>query len=166
MDYSFTDKYNIIDVLRCRFFDTFTQGIMCVNGKFQCYTLEPFVYPEVLSLRDFKAQKEVEKSYRKRYLACPSGIYDLTLKVASPLYVSKSWSRLFNGGFMPRVLTSSHDGLLIHPGNYDTDTKGCVLVGSTFNDHGVYNSIQTFKILYTKLKSFKQPIKIRFTDVR
>lgn len=156
--------YNIIDIIRCRSLHGATFGVMFVNDKFQCYTLEPYFDPyfDKLKIYDFKSQKDVEKNMRKRYLAVPSGIYDLSLDIISPLYASKTWAQQFNQGKMPRVMCKTHDGILIHPGNYLKDTKGCILVGSSFNDHGIFNSIQTFKVLYNKLKSFKFPIKIQF----
>lgn len=156
--------YNIIDVIRCRSLHGATFGVMFVNDKFQCYTLEPYFNPDWDNLKsyDFKAQKEVEKNMHKRYLAVPSGIYDLRLDIVSPLYASKSWSKQFNQGKMPRVMCSTHDGILIHPGNYLKDTKGCLLVGNSFTEYGVFDSTQAFKTLYNKLKSFKYPIKIHY----
>lgn len=35
--------------------------------------------------------------------------------------------------------------ILIHAGNYPKDTEGYILLGSTFSDEGVFNSLSTLK---------------------
>jgi hypothetical protein len=56
----------------------------------------------------------------------PLGIYEV-------VYV---WSRRY-GRPMPRLLeVPERDGILIHPGNVDADTEGCVLVGLGQNTNG------------------------------
>ena len=82
--------------------DKATLGSFFVNGKFECHTLE-------LPWKD-----------NERMVSCiPLGSYQLEI----------SWSQRF-GRPMIRVLNvPGRDGILIHPGNTDANTEGCILVG-------------------------------------
>ena len=46
-----------------------------------------------------------------------------------------------------------YDGILIHPGNTNKDTRGCLLVGENKVVGKVINSKDTFQKLYPKLKA-------------
>ena len=55
---------------------------------------------------------------------------------------------------MPRILNiPGYDGVLIHPGNTDKDTMGCLLVGQNTVIGKVTNSKATFEKLYPILKA-------------
>lgn len=54
---------------------------------------------------------------------------------------------------MPRfVNVPGYDGILIHPGNTDKDTSGCILVGKNTIVGKLTESRATFKKLYPMLK--------------
>ena len=76
--------------------------------------------------------------------AIPSGTYQITLNTISPKYSSK----------VPRLLNvKGYDGVLIHIGNTNKDTAGCILVGENKVKGRVINSTKAFEKLYKILKS-------------
>lgn len=85
--------------------------------------------------------------------AIPTGRYQLTLGVQSPRFKLKAAYQFCNG-YLPRLLNvPCFDGVLIHIGNYPEDTEGCILVGRNTVKGAVMESTETFKKLYSKLKS-------------
>lgn len=91
------------------------------------------------------AQKKV---YTKT--AIPTGTYDITLNVKSPKYSNfkkyptyKEWD-----GYLPRFRkVKGFDGILIHIGNTEQDSSGCILVGENKVKGQVINSTVTFRRL-------------------
>lgn len=80
-----------------------TIGLLFVDGKFQCFTLEDKVqWPKVPG-----------------ETAIPTGTYEVKI----------GWSPRFKRD-MPRLQNvPDYEGVLIHYGNTDKDTEGCILVG-------------------------------------
>lgn len=93
--------------------------------------------------------------------AIPTGRYEITLNVQSPKYAKKATWKAFCDGYMPRLLNiHGFDGVLIHTGNTQKDSAGCLIVGQNKEVGKVVNSTVTFKNLYKKLKSTKEKIYI------
>ena len=87
-----------------------TTGDLFVNGQFECHTLEDVV------------RKPGVKIWGAT--AIPAGIYKIIVNL----------SQRFKK-FMPRLLdVPGFDGILIHSGNTDVDTHGCILVGLKISD--------------------------------
>ena len=87
-----------------------TTGDLYVDGKFECHTLEDVVREPGVKVWGATA--------------IPAGIYKLIVNL------SQRFKR-----FMPRLLdVDGFDGILIHSGNTDTDTHGCILVGYKITD--------------------------------
>lgn len=84
---------------------------------FQCYTLEP------------EGDDCVECGLDKRI---PAGEYKLNWHNSAKF--KTKLPRLYND------LVSPSRYILIHAGNYANDTEGCVLVGSSWDNKGVYGS--------------------------
>ena len=85
--------------------------------------------------------------------AIPRGTYEVTLDVYSPKFGSKSFYKEVCNGKLPRLLNvKGFDGILIHAGNTDKDTAGCLLVGVNKVKGQVINSRETFRELYKLLK--------------
>jgi hypothetical protein len=100
------------------------------NRGFECYTLED-VYRG-----DDPAAKVKGKT------AIPCGTYELVVR-HSPKYNTD----------MPRLLkVPGFDGILIHVGNDETDTEGCILVGHTREENKVGFSRPAFAQLNQKLR--------------
>lgn len=105
-----------------------TLGALFVDGEFECCTLEDVV-------REVKIPHET---------AIPAGMYEVVL-THSPKY----------GRIMPRLLgVPGFDGILIHSGNTDADTWGCILVGGSFDEETITRgtSRPAFAALFGKLQ--------------
>ena len=116
--------------------DTFTEkstiGKLWVNGVEYCETLED---------RDRKLEEGGMKVYGRTCV--PRGRYEVTIDQ------SKKYKKL-----MPHILNvPQFEGIRIHPGNYDADTEGCILVGKTRGKDFIGDSRDTFNALYSELES-------------
>lgn len=94
--------------------NTYTIGNLYINDKFFCNTLED-------KNRDLNKNGKFDNGETKVYAntCIPFGIYNVILTV-SPKFKRK----------LPRLLNvPSFEGILIHRGNTNADTAGCILVG-------------------------------------
>ena len=127
---------------------TYTIGKLSINGKYFCDTLEDTV-------RDLNKNGKFDNGEKKiaGITAIPYGRYEVTLKVRSPRYSKiKTWAQ-FCDGYMPRLLkVLDFEGILIHTGNTDKDSDGCILVGKNTVVGKLTDSVATFKKLYPILK--------------
>lgn len=122
----------------------YTIGRLFINGEFFCNTLEDTV-------RDLQKERKV-----KGQTAIPEGTYEVTLNVISPKY-SKKANYKFCEARMPRLLgVPQFEGVLIHPGNSNKDTEGCLLVGENKVKGGLVNSFATFKRLWYILEDARK----------
>lgn len=112
-------------VERCVFTDKSTRGLLYVNGEYECYTLEP-------------AKKDGDEKPR----AIPAGTYNVVLRM------SEKHKRMVPGvedvpGF---------SDIEIHPGNYPSDTLGCLLVGTDSARDLILHAQDAFHTLMEKLQ--------------
>ena len=107
-----------------------TGGELCVDGEFECYTLED---------RD-RLFERLPKVYGQT--AIPPGKYVLHLTL-SPRF----------GRVLPLLENvSGFEGVRIHPGNKPEDTDGCILVGRQRGQDIVAESRAAFDALFAKLQ--------------
>jgi len=108
-----------------------TIGVLSVDGKFECYTLEDRVRP-------VKVAKKT---------AIPMGTYKVIVDH------SKRFKR-----DMPHVLDVPHfEGIRIHSGNTAADTEGCILVGQVKGKNQISGSRLAYKPLFKKINdAFQQ----------
>ena len=136
---------------------TYTIGKLYVDGAYFCDTLEDKDRGLVntMSVQEIKQKKVASET------AIPTGTYQITLSVVSPRFKNVSKYN-FCGGKLPRLLdVPGYDGVLIHIGNTDKDSAGCVLVGQNKVVGQVINSTNTFRKLYDVLdKANKKSEKI------
>ena len=142
--------------------DTYTIGKLYVNGVAFSETLED----TDRGLKD--SMTELEIRARKIYgkTAIPTGTYNVRLDIISPKYSLKPWYvQNCNNARMPRIEnTKGFSGVLIHPGNTNEDTYGCVLVGRNTIKGKVTDSKATFLQLYKKMQeAYKRGEKITLT---
>lgn len=145
--------------------DNFTIGELSINGIFFCYTLED----KDRGLKDKMSLIEIKRIKVDGATAIPTGTYVLDMNTISPRFSKQGTKSQYIsiGNKLPRLLNvKGFDGILIHIGNYTTDTDGCLLVGSYYNkDKGtVSDSTNTFFELYEILADAnKQGKKIKIT---
>ena len=141
---------------------TYTIGSLLVNGAYYCDTLED----KNRNLSSTMSPEEISKIKVHGETAIPYGKYNVTLSVKSSKYsnFSKYKYAAFTQGYIPRLLNvPGFEGILIHAGNKDADTEGCILVGENKVKGKVINSQTTWTNLYKLLKAAndnKEPITI------
>lgn len=96
-----------INVNRIAYYDYCTIGELYIDGKFQCYTLEDTI----------RAKKI------KGVTAIPEGTYKVGLR-HSPRFSPNYGHDMIWVKDVP-----NYQFILIHKGNTDTDTEGCLLLG-------------------------------------
>ena len=93
-----------------------TLGLLTIDGRFLCFTLED----------------EPRKTKVAGETRIPAGTYDLGLRY-SPKFTPRYGHDMLHVQNVP-----GFEYILIHPGNTERDTEGCILVGNDahFNPHG------------------------------
>ena len=108
-----------LDVIRTQFGKDATNGMLFINGVFECYTLEDEV-------RDVKVHSET---------AIPLGEYEIKLRTEGGFH-TKYTSRYgsMHKGMLWLQDVPGFTWILIHTGNTDQHTAGCLLLGETQQD--------------------------------
>lgn len=108
-----------LDVIRTQFGKDATNGMLFINGVFECYTLEDEV-------RDVKVHSET---------AIPLGEYEIKLRTKGGFH-TKYTSRYgsMHKGMLWLQDVPGFTWILIHTGNTDQHTAGCLLLGETQQD--------------------------------
>ena len=128
---------------------SYTIGNLYVNGKFFSNTLEDVDR----SLDSSMSVAKIRELKKPSITAIPRGTYEITLDIISPKYSTNSFYKQVCNGKVPRLLNvKGFEGILIHAGNTDKDSAGCLLVGLNKVKGQVINSRETFKELYKLLK--------------
>ncbi|MFP5146361.1 DUF5675 family protein [Bacteroides uniformis] len=123
---------------------TYTIGTLSIDGNFFCNTIEdtirelPVVCPNTPKGRPCTCKGKI---YAKT--AIPSGTYKVTLQ-----YSSKYKKRMPYLHDVPHFL-----GIMIHSGNTEVDSAGCIIVGRNTVRGKVLESRATFQRLYTLLEA-------------
>ena len=134
-DIDISVSYLLLD--RKKYKDNCTIGSLYLDGEFICNTLED-------KYRDLTKEAKIPGS-----TCIPYGIYDVVL----------CWSPKFKNIY-PRLLNVPYfNGILIHKGNSDKDSAGCILVG-TKNGDKLIGSKVAYDKLYNRLVKC-QSIKIK-----
>ena len=133
----------------------YTIGHLYIDNVYFCDTLED---PD-RGLYDTMATSDIVRKKIKGDTCIPYGKYVLTIDVVSPKYSNTAkypYAKIANGK-MPRVLgVKGFDGILIHAGNNQKDTEGCLLVGYNKVKGQVINSQSTWQNLYNRLLAAKK----------
>lgn len=137
-----------------------TIGKLFVDGKFICYTLED--------------EHRIDKV--KHETRIPSGIYRITFRKEGGFNsrYAKKYGEEFHKGMLWLRDVPNFEYILIHTGNNDSHTSGCILTGSnvfnidkTEERRSVGNSVRAYKKLYpivSKALSVKDPVYIEVID--
>lgn len=122
-------------------------GKLYVDGAYFCDTIED----KDRGLNDSMSEVKIRSAKVANETAIPTGTYNVTLNVQSPRFKNRA-QYAFCKGYLPRLLNvKGFDGVLIHIGNTQKDSSGCILVGQNKVVGQVINSTETFKKLYAVL---------------
>lgn len=140
----------------------YTIGLLYVGSQFFCNTMED---PD-RGLTFNMSLDEIKKKKVYGDTAIPKGRYRVDMNTVSPKFslVSKY---SFCGGKMPRLMNvPGYSGILIHPGNTQKDSFGCILPGVNNVKGMVTNSYETFKKLYAILSDANKAGKQIFIEIK
>lgn len=139
----------MLTLIRHKQYPRCTCGSLYYKGEFICHTLEPVDR----GLTDRSTLSEIRECKAIGVTAIPTGIYQLTTQIQSPKYSVRTAYQVIRG-FLPRLLNvQGYEGILIHIGNFPSDTLGCILVGTKDDDkERVYYSTQAFWKVYNLIK--------------
>ena len=136
----------------------YTIGVMSIDGKRFCETLED----ADRNLNSSMTVEQIKAIKKPNETAIPTGTYKITLDTFSPRFGNKSFYKKVCEGKLPRILNiKGFDGVLIHCGNTNLDTSGCILVGRNLEVGKVLKSQETFEKLYRILKGNKDNLTIK-----
>ena len=109
-----------LTVVRTQFGADATNGLLFINGIFECFTLEDEV-------RDVKVHSET---------AIPLGEYEIKLRTVGGFHAkyTERYGAAFHKGMLELQDVPNFQYILIHTGNTDQHTAGCLLVGETQQD--------------------------------
>ena len=134
-----------------------TLGLLYVDGKFQCFTLED-------EHRDVKVPGETR---------IPEGIYGVYFRTVGSHH--KKYGDRFpaiHKGMLQIMDVPGFTNILIHIGNYEGDTSGCLLVGNTVLSNAcgigmIQESKNAYVTLYEKVANAipNEGVLIEFVDI-
>jgi len=128
--------------------ETYTIGKLYVDGQYFCDTLED----KDRGLSQEMSLSEIKKIKIQDETAIPTGTYNVIINI-SPKF----------GRLLPRLLdVTGFDGVLIHRGNTDKDTSGCILVGENKIVGKVINSTG-YELKLVELLKNEKDITIKIT---
>lgn len=136
---------------------TYTIGKLYIDGVYFCDTLED----KDRGLTNIMSATDVNKIKIKGETAVPMGTYKVDMNTVSPKYSNPNKYAYVKayGSKMPRLVNvPGFDGILIHAGNTDKDSYGCILVGENKVVGQVLNSQATWKKLMDVLLTDKDNI--------
>lgn len=141
-----------IQLIRYNSTATHTNGLLFVNGVFQCYTLE-----------DEYREKKIHSETR-----IPDGKYKLGLREVGGF--DSRYRKLFGTEFHKGMVwikdVPNFEYILLHIGNTDKDTAGCILVGDS-NSGGtnfIGNSTNAYKKVYPIIRDVILKCNMMFID--
>lgn len=130
----------------------YTISNLTIDGEWFCNVLED----TDRNLDDSMSTEKIKSLKNPLITAIPRGTYEVSLDITSPKYSKIPFYKELCNGKLPRLLyVKGFDGILIHAGNTDKDSSGCLLVGQNKVKGQVINSRETFKALYKLLKDRK-----------
>ncbi|MBS2212487.1 hypothetical protein KEM09_13810 [Carboxylicivirga mesophila] len=119
-----------------------TLGMLLIDGVFECYTLED-------------EHRDVKKMHETRIDA---GTYKLQLRTHGRHHTDylQKYGADWHYGMLQVMNVPKFTDILIHIGNTDDDTSGCLLVGDEVNNNAIQsgkvkNSTQAYVRMYPKI---------------
>ena len=140
-----------------RYFDNgkATAGLLFIDGKFECYTLED----------EFRVEKVMAET------RIPEGIYEIKLRTEGTHHLKyKERFPQDHVGMLHVTNVPKFEYILIHIGNTEKDTAGCLLVGNSTNVSNVISDsgaayISMYKKVAPELKKGNK-VTIQYIDIK
>ena len=108
-----------LQVVRTQFGTDATNGLLFINGQFECYTLED----------QYQAVKVMHET------CIPEGTYDIKFRTVGGFHEKyKARYGASHYGMLHLQDVPNFTYILIHTGNTDEHTSGCLIVGETQQD--------------------------------
>ena len=133
----------------------FTLGELFINNKKMCETLED--------------EKREVKVYGETRI--PASEYEIKLRTEGSKHLAnlKKYGSQFHKGMLHLQNVPNFEYILIHEGNTDKDTLGCILVGmkKSLTTGTVSESVVAYKLIYpviAKALANKEKVTIKITD--
>jgi hypothetical protein len=150
-----------LTVVRTQFGADATNGLLFINGIFECFTLEDEV-------RDVKVHSET---------AIPLGEYEIKLRTVGGFHAKYTdrYGAAFHKGMLELQDVPNFKYILIHTGNTDQHTAGCLLVGETQQDLDkgkdgfIGGSGDAYKKMYPKVLKYLlsgEKVTIEYTTIQ
>jgi hypothetical protein len=138
-----------LEVKRYNSQDDYTQGLLFIDGIFECYTIED-------EQRTIKVFSET---------AISNGTYEVKLRTEGKFHVNYSKKfPLFHKGMLHVTNVPGFEYILIHIGNTDDDTAGCLLVGRGAGHDSIVESTIAYEAMYKRvLAGFERGEKVTIT---
>jgi hypothetical protein len=146
-------------ILVNRFYDNgkATLSAVYINGKFQCFGLEDEYRP---------VNKKVYGETR-----IPEGVYDVVFRKEGTHH--EHYSKKFGSnhhGMLHIINVPNFEYILIHIGNTERDTAGCLLVGSVASSDGTISystaAYQSFYKVVAQALLKNEKVTINFADIQ
>ena len=136
----------------------YTIGKLYISNEYFCDTIED----TDRGLKSTMSEAEILKIKKSSTTAIPIGTYAIDLNIVSPRFGNRSFYSSVCEGKLPRLQNvKGFEGVLIHCGNTEKDSSGCIIVGENKVKGKVINSQKTFEKLYRILKESKDKILIK-----
>lgn len=131
-----------LTVIRNDYGKDYTGGQMLVLGMIFGDTIEPPSrhLTNNMLLSEIKAKKVYGKT------AIPTGRYKIEWK-ESPSLKNRSYAKQYGGKFPYLIDVPGWSGVMIHPFNYGTESKGCIAVGEKWMPGKVINATRGYQDL-------------------
>ena len=147
-------------VERYDFGKDYTEGKFYVDGMPFGESMEPHSLhlTNSMPLSEIKAKKVYGKT------AIPTGRYKISWEV-SPSLKNRTYAKEFDGKFPYLVNVPGWTGVMIHPFNYGTESKGCIAVGEKWMPGKIIRATEGYKDLmrYYLVPAFKRGQEVYIT---
>lgn len=129
--------------------DSYTVGRLSMDGTFICNTMED----TDRGLDDGMPDWMIRNKKIPNVTAIPTGRYEVDMSTVSPRFSQKQFYMDVCQGKLPRLKNvKGFEGILIHTGNDETHSSGCLLVGLNKVKGKLTDSKETFKKVYALMK--------------
>jgi hypothetical protein len=113
-----------------------TISALSIDGAFECFGLEDQAQP-------IKVQNETR---------IPEGTYQVVLQTAGTLHTKYASKFSDHVGMLALGQVPGFTGVMIHVGNTDRDSAGCILVGDVALSAGeIGDSVKAYRRVYRKI---------------